>query len=314
MLEDKIIDTRNMVSSRETVDSHPASHAFCKTAVYSSNEDNDEKEIRIRVRTMEQLKAAEQFDFYDLIYIDADLLVYNTDETIDTVKKLYQYKRKIFFALPYIIRKRDAEFLDTLYKLLKEYIHLFAGIMVCSLDSLEFVLEGAFEKDICSDAGFYIWNKSAVSLWENYISSFCMPYELNFTEQKSLLNLMPCEKVIYGMIPMMQTANCVVNTCFGCVGRGVSTAVLTDRYGKKFPVEINCRHCMNIIYNSVPLSLHGDLNKLKKVMNLRLDFTVEDRHTVEIVLKFFEAVFSEGTKQAPPYSDYTTGHEKRGVE
>jgi hypothetical protein len=49
-------------------------------------------------------------------------------------------------------------------------------------------------------------------------------------------------------------------------------------------------------------------------MNLRLDFTVEDRHTVEIVLKFFEAVFSEGTKQAPPYSDYTTGHEKRGVE
>jgi hypothetical protein len=71
---------------------------------------------------------------------------------------------------------------------------------------------------------------------------------------------------------------------------------------------------MNIIYNSVVLSLHGDIGRLINRMNLRLDFTIESRGETEDVLRFFETVAREGAGAVPPYRDYTTGHEKRGVE
>jgi putative protease len=71
---------------------------------------------------------------------------------------------------------------------------------------------------------------------------------------------------------------------------------------------------MNIIYNSVPLSLHSDAVKLTKGLTPRLDFTVENERETKAVISFFETVFSNGAGAVLPYNDYTTGHEKRGVE
>ena len=66
---------------------------------------------------------------------------------------------------------------------------------------------------------------------------------------------------------------------------------------------------MNIIYNSVPLSLHGELSKWKAGVTYKLDFTIESAdETREIIL------FYTGQKSERPFADYTTGHEKRGVE
>ena len=65
---------------------------------------------------------------------------------------------------------------------------------------------------------------------------------------------------------------------------------------------------MNIIYNSVPLSLHGELQKWKDEANLILCFTIEDGQQTYSVLDYY----MQG-KQLP-FQEYTTGHEKRGVE
>ncbi len=110
---------------------------------------------------------------------------------------------------------------------------------------------------------------------------------------------------------MMVTAGCVAKTTSGCQRKenGVAYASLTDRYQKVFPVELNCTHCMNIIYNSVPLSLHGEMAKWRDRALLRLDFTVEDKGQTQEIIRFFL-----GEEDMPPYRDYTTGHEKRGVE
>lgn len=66
---------------------------------------------------------------------------------------------------------------------------------------------------------------------------------------------------------------------------------------------------MNIIYNSVPLSLHGEMDKWKHSANLRLDFTVETAGETKAVAEYFGGIRTE-----LPYKEYTTGHEKRGVE
>ncbi|MBQ2803646.1 MAG: U32 family peptidase, partial [Lachnospiraceae bacterium] len=88
-------------------------------------------------------------------------------------------------------------------------------------------------------------------------------------------------------------------------------------YHKHFQVALNCTHCMNIIYNTVPLSLHNEWGKWKELTNMRLDFTIEDASQTREILSYFGTLLltDSSTKVAPPpYQEYTTGHEKRGVE
>ena len=107
---------------------------------------------------------------------------------------------------------------------------------------------------------------------------------------------------------MMATANCLSKTIWGCrPGKGERTDLI-DRYQKEFPVIINCKHCMNIIYNSVPLSLHQDMERWSETTDVRLDFTIESGTETKQILRAFV-----GGGELP-YREYTTGHEKRGVE
>ncbi|MCM1100434.1 MAG: U32 family peptidase [Clostridium sp.] len=185
------------------------------------------------------------------------------------------------------------------------------------------------------DAGLYIWNRTALrrlqrgdrekcKAQEPYptqgqvsdplavLSGFCMPYELKAADQRKLLGVskIACEKVVYGRIPLMVTANCIFKTAGHCDRAGEDIGYLMDRYGKKFPVLKNCRHCMNIVYNSLPLSLHGELSKWRDMVDFRLDLTVEDGPETARILQYFIS----GARGELPYEEYTTGHEKRGAE
>lgn len=114
-----------------------------------------------------------------------------------------------------------------------------------------------------------------------------------------------CGKVIYGRIPMMVTANCVQKTTDRCQPQENPKALdLIDRYHKRFPVQRNCTHCFNVIYNSVPLSLHKELCKWSGLVTGRLDFTTENETETLEVLEYFA-----GTRKELPYGEYTTGHE-----
>ena len=86
---------------------------------------------------------------------------------------------------------------------------------------------------------------------------------------------------------------------------------LQDRYQARFPVKIDCRHCMNTVYNSVPLSLHQYAEEIVRsgALALRLDFTVEGRAETKGVLD----LFCQGGPVPESYA-YTTGHYKKGVE
>ncbi len=144
-----------------------------------------------------------------------------------------------------------------------------------------------------------------------------MPYELRGSEQRLLPEELPCEKIIYGRIPMMLTANCLLRTFRQCrkakyadspADLRNNNAILKDRYHREFPVVVNCLHCMNTIYNTVPLSLYQSVPKWKECVDLRMDFTLEPADEVKALLDSF-------LKGAPfPLKEYTTGHEKRGVE
>lgn len=286
--------------------------------------DEFEDGIYVAVRTKQQLKAVADFlqnnstTVIKAVFISTDL--YETEA--GTVKRNTEYhqteiisekvKGQVFAAYPYMMRHKD-EWIHTCFE--KET--LFCGILVRNMEELSLLQGRGYRGKIVTDAGVYIWNRKAESFFEKEADLCTMPFELNSKEQKSL-NEKNKLKVVYGRLPMMVTANCIRKTSGRCLKENKRESenteelfCLTDRMGKEFPVDTQCRHCFNVIYNSVPLSLHKRTSA--EAGKYRLDFTTENEQETGKILNYFCRIY-EGAEENPPYKDYTTGHEKRGVE
>lgn len=144
------------------------------------------------------------------------------------------------------------------------------------------------------DHTMYVWNSQAAAFWRERGCGLTCPLELNSREWEDLLNRTSVspEKLVYGRIPMMVTANCIARTAGKCLkdqGYRRSEGKLTDRYRTGFPVEIRCDVCMNVIYNSVPLSLHKELSRRRNLYP-RLSFTTENGRETRQILEFLRTV------------------------
>ena len=133
---------------------------------------------------------------------------------------------------------------------------------------------------------------------------------------------------VYGRIPMMITAGCVKKTAGVCAraesGRAESSAesdfyYVEDRKGIRFPVRCDCKYCGNVIYNSLPQSLHTFVTKkdplaMETAVWLCI-FTNESGDETESVLRWYKAAADTG--EAPDtagvLNDYTTGHYKKSA-
>lgn len=253
------------------------------------------------------------------IHVSGDLLEREEEETLRLCGRLAE-DCPVLIALPYVLRETERGYLDKLWSLAGEG-RPFSGFLVRSADGLGYLRRRREEAGLRRkpgrllylDANVYTWNSQAVKeLWEAGADCFCLPLELNAGEQRRLLERTGAafEKLVYGRIPMMITANCLLRTQGKCRkdDRIGGETVLTDRYGKNFPVAVNCRHCMNIIYNSLPLSLHGECAGWISRAGLRIHFTIEPENEVRRILDAFP-----GGKELV-LEGHTTGHEKRGAE
>lgn len=297
-----------------------------------------EQKLHVLASTKEQCDAALNCGV-KRIYIDADICMDG-----EWLKSLWERieQTECYLAMPYIIRRRDDAFLGKMAKLF--HYPVISGGLVRNLEEIQFMKEWKKEseslfgtslehsekrtenevlgKHIVSDAGLYIWNKEAWSSLKEICGEAYLPYELNGHEIKELS---PAEQsfsmVVYGRIPMMVSANCVAKTTGQCYMENFQSQArfwnLTDRYEKDFPVLLNCRHCYNVIYNSLPLSLHQHVDSMKQmgISALRLDFTSESGKEAEKIITFWQGLLAgqSGTAASPPYEEYTNGHWKRGV-
>ena len=229
----------------------------------------------------------------------------------------------LWIALPYILRSKDREIMENAMELYRQ--EGIQGFLVRNLEEWGWLQRKNPQWPIQLDHTVYVWNSRSAAFWQEKGCGLTCPLELNGREWDRLLRQLQHsdsqsrqrgtahapEKLIYGRIPMMVTANCIAKTAGKCL-RGQSVraeGALTDRYRTRFPVEIRCDVCMNIIYNSVPLSLHKE-----HVQNVykRLSFTTESGSEMWQILNFFTDK-ANSNAGVPPYKNYTTGHEKRGV-
>jgi len=270
---------------------------------------SNEKGWSINISTKEQWNAfREYYDTASLhirrIYLESELV---KEEGISGKA----YYGKMYIALPYCFRQKDYE----------EFIKIVAyaknqdynGFLVRNIETIAFLNKIGYDGEVIADASVYVWNSGSLSFWSRRMNGITYPYELNLREGFELLKNRNCEKVLYGRLPMMITANCIQKSINGCNPAKKRILPLQDRYQKVFPVYTNCTFCHNIIYNSVPLSLHKDMARYEENFICRLVFTVEDKKQTIEVLKFYDSLH-KGNEPQIPYQDYTTGHEKRGVE
>lgn len=223
-------------------------------------------------------------------------------------------------ALPQIYRQSDAAWLREFYK---KFTGKCSGFLARTLGEIEFLDETGYDGLVMGDSCLYAWNRTAADLLETYTSLEVLPLELSGRElAETYRGRMPRKVLpVYGRVPMMVTAGCVKKTCGRCTGKEDGIWFLEDRKGVRFPVRTVCRHCHNILYNSVPLSLHRHLDDpaVQDAGALLLSFTTEDQTMTEGVLSLFLGpaadAQSSGTANQCALRDgaFTTGHFRKGA-
>lgn len=269
----------------------------------------------VLVTTAEQLLTANSFSKIRRIYVEADLLLKgNLPENYLLPEKEY------VLVLPYIFRKRSYCY-TTQYKAFLAS-GSFCGVMVRNLEELEWLNTIEYTGAVYSDYTLYAWNNAALGFLSEQCAQITLPLELNQKELECLTTSSSVGLVLYGFLPLMYSANCVKKTLEHCIKNVTGTNNryhLTDRYQNDITIVQNCIHCYNILYNTVPLSLHRQLGQIlqKNYQVLRLDFSIEDgRQTSAVIAYYLSQMTCSSTDKAIkfPLGEFTNGHYKRGVE
>lgn len=246
-------------------------------------------------------------------------------------------KCPVYAALPYILRDRDRRWLAEFYSEQKEK---FYGFVTRNLEELEFLCEKEYDKTVLADSMLYAWNRESGQILRLFCHGMVLSQELDRHELAQTFADSLTDKIlmVYGRVPLMLTANCVRRTQGACRrGRDLSGKengdfwYLRDRTKTDFPVCAQCSHCQNIIYNSVPTSLHGHGQDalMQNAGAVLLSFTTENADEVRNTLRLFSQngilkhaaeraaegkhpVSAEGRATARPF-DFTTGHYRKGA-
>ena len=276
--------------------------------------------------------------------LEMGMLRYLSCEELSEIKRNAP-DTEIFIALPRILREDPRGFgyhVSDITDIIEKYDGVTDGFLIRTPGELQ-MISGFRERGGGTDFGaaldysLNIWNGYALAEYLDCLGTcgipeYTMPLELT---QKELEELAEAEEssckrpvkrqmVVYGRIPMMLTANCIRKT-FGDCRRGCSDRAdrdgtdveyLTDRKNRNLPVSILCDNCMNIIWNSIPLSLHRQYGVIRKVLKpfcVRTDFSTEDEKEITSVLEYWDMILNGNVPEDPPYGEFTTGHFRQGV-
>lgn len=247
--------------------------------------------------------AMEEIDFYEIGLL---------------AKEIKRYQKEFYLVMPHIFRK---EIYD-MFLQHKEYLYLplmndMDGFVIKNIEEYYYLVTdlGIPASKIILDYNVYTINKESKTFYKRLgIAHTTANVELNYSELKEL-GCNDSDMIVYGYMPLMVTAQCLLKTTTGCT-KQEKVLQLEDRYHKKFYVKNYCRYCYNIIYNSQPLSLllHSKEVKSLSPKGIRLNFTFETEEEVMKILKAYTQVYRYEQDSPVEIKDYTKGHFKRGIQ
>ncbi|MDR0671895.1 MAG: U32 family peptidase [Oscillospiraceae bacterium] len=138
------------------------------------------------------------------------------------------------------------------------------------------------------DFGLNIFNSQALRTWKREgLRSAALSFELNLAQVRDLSHCVDTELIVYGRLPLMVTAHCLMKDRAGrCACE--NHRALVDRTGAHFPVLRETR-CRSVLYNARKLFL-ADRREDWQSLGLwgaRLLFTTENpRECVRVVERY----------------------------
>lgn len=284
----------------------------------STSDKKERKEpmgLVVVVSNQKQLKAALRCKEVSAVYYRMNEI--SLTEGFEIGRTVVKKQKPFYLVMPHVFRKKTYEaFKKELINLDATLVEYVDGFLVRSYEELYFVEHEKLKgMEIILDYSMYTMNSWAQEFYKKRgLNHFTTPVELNFNELKGMSEE-ESDFIVYGHIPLMTSANCVVKNTIGCTHK-TNTYELKDRYNKNFIVLNYCKYCYNVIYNADPIAL---ANNKKEVLslhprNIRLDFTVEDENTVEEIIHAYAIEFLENKSSNLQIKSFTKGHFKRGVE
>lgn len=263
---------------------------------------------------MEQLESVLDSGAAERIYIDSNIVqdLFEDARLQHLCEKAKRSSVKIFLAMPHIFRADAVRKFEQHYERFLEIAQ--DGVLIRNCESFQFLKQHGFDRTIVLDHNLYVFNQYSRQFWKrNGVELFTAPMELN-AEELNVLGLEESELVIYGRIPVMTSAQCVVKTTNGCTHHPVTTT-LTDRRGKQFPVKNHCGFCYNIVYNSAPLSLFDEREEWMRMhpRSIRVQFSTETGSEVTRILNAALAVNTRNAASGMSGEEFTRGHFRRGI-
>ncbi|WP_432627684.1 DUF3656 domain-containing U32 family peptidase [Brotaphodocola sp.] len=254
----------------------------------------------------------------DAVYLDA--VGFDAENWLDCVVSCHMMGKSCYLLLPHIFRTEAEAYFRAHGEELRKA--RFDGMVLRSLDEIKMLEElGITDIVRVSDPNLYAMNSVAAREMKHLgMDRQTFPLELNSRELESLSKKTKADGIewelqVYGYLPAMVSAQCVVRTTKGCTHKP-EILFMTDRTGKRIPMKNHCRFCYNTIYNPSPLSLLGMEKTVERIDPevIRLAFTIEKPAQIREIIRAFADHFRYGQEGGAPFADFTRGHMKRGVE
>ena len=273
--------------------------------------------LTVSAETGDQLSAALAVPEVRRICLDASS--FQPGRWAEFVQLIHQAGKECYLTLPHIFRTHAIGFFRTYRSCLEQAG--FDGLLIRAFEEIQWMREEQISFSASFDASVYAWNHGAVhTLKEEQAAFITAPWELNSRELEPVFEAcrregLLAELIVYGRAPMMVSAQCITKTVKGC-SKCPSLLWMKDRTGARLPVQNHCAFCYNTILNPLPVSLHGCADSVKRLApeGLRLCFTIETGEETKAVLNAFAAEFIRGENAEPPFTEFTRGHFRRGVE
>ncbi|MDF2878834.1 MAG: peptidase, partial [Clostridia bacterium] len=240
----------------------------------------------IRVRTLEQLEVGIKLPEIKAVYWEWQ---YNNTLSKQAYHLCQKADKPFYLALPHIIK-------DEIYERFKEDILYWealpiAGYLIRNHGTFNLLKHSLKHKNI--DYNLNIMNNEAIAMWhEQGAYRLTLSVEIDKEDVQALGGHL--EKIVYGHLPVMTTAQCLLQQNGLCKQdanqlRNAQTAYeIQDRKGVKWPIHTDCKACSMQILTEKPL-VSGTVAKWRceKPGYLRLHFTGESAEETKNILKLY---------------------------
>lgn len=260
---------------------------------YGGKQTRGKAYISISVMNMEQLKTAMDFSEAHEIILRMDGM--EDSLVTDGIRQLRNSGKRAVLAMPIVWR-------EALWKQYEEEFATGRGIfaetepdayLIHNVESLSFLQDvvkvGADR--IITDADLYTMNEEAYHWWrEQGVQEMTVPWELTGEESSHLAFRQHLQYIVYGHIPLMVSAQCIICNLFHCAGdspeKRQQVLSFQDESGRRFFALNYCKYCYNVIYQEKAYSITDHLEKIKSrgFGALRYEFTLETEQEMREIL------------------------------